>query len=121
MLIDKNTKRVTLENVEIKRIMSEGGVLWEKMFRWRKYRFDEWLELGKSSGFLFESEMKSRYPGYEEYKLRSLDGYGYLIYGKIKGTDKRGKGKFIEEVQSDNENAYPKSGANNGYWYEFIN
>lgn len=30
MLIDKNTKRVMLENVEIKRIMSEGGVLWEK-------------------------------------------------------------------------------------------
>lgn len=29
MLIDKNTKRVMLGNVEIKRIMSEGGVLWE--------------------------------------------------------------------------------------------
>lgn len=97
-----------------------GGVLWEKMFRWRKYRFDVWLKLGKSSNFLFESEIKSRYPGYEEYKLRSLDRHGYLIYGKIKYTDKRGKGKFIEEVQSDNENEYPKSGANNGYWYEFI-
>lgn len=29
MLIDKNTKRVMLENVEIKRIISRGGVLWE--------------------------------------------------------------------------------------------
>lgn len=30
MLVDKNTKQVMLDNVEIKRIMSEGGVLWEK-------------------------------------------------------------------------------------------
>jgi len=30
MIINKNTKRVMLENIEIKRIMSEGGVLWEK-------------------------------------------------------------------------------------------
>lgn len=29
MLVDKNTKKVMLENIEIKRIMSEGGVLWE--------------------------------------------------------------------------------------------
>ena len=29
MLVDKNTKRVMLENIEIKRIISEGGVLWE--------------------------------------------------------------------------------------------
>lgn len=29
MLIDKNTKQIMLGNVEIKRIMSEGGVLWE--------------------------------------------------------------------------------------------
>lgn len=32
MLIDKNAKRVMLENIEIKRIMSEGGVLWEKEY-----------------------------------------------------------------------------------------
>lgn len=30
MLIDKNTKQVMHKNIEIKRIMSEGGVLWEK-------------------------------------------------------------------------------------------
>ena len=30
MLIDKNIKEAKLENAEIKRIMSEGGVLWEK-------------------------------------------------------------------------------------------
>lgn len=29
MLVDKNTKQVMFMNVEIKRIMSEGGVLWE--------------------------------------------------------------------------------------------
>lgn len=29
MIADKNTKQVMLENVEIKRIISEGGVLWE--------------------------------------------------------------------------------------------
>lgn len=32
MIVDKNTKRVMLENIEIKRIMSEGGVLWEKEY-----------------------------------------------------------------------------------------
>lgn len=32
MLIDKNTKQVMLGNVEIKRIMSEGGVFWEKEY-----------------------------------------------------------------------------------------
>ena len=32
MLIDKSTKKVMLENIEIKRIMSEGGVLWEKEY-----------------------------------------------------------------------------------------
>ena len=38
MLIDKNTKKVMLGNIEIKRIMSErGGVLWERMYRWNKY------------------------------------------------------------------------------------
>lgn len=32
MLIDKSTKKVMLENIEIKRIMSEGGVLWEALY-----------------------------------------------------------------------------------------
>ena len=32
MLIDKNIKEAKLENIEIKRIMSEGGVLWEKEY-----------------------------------------------------------------------------------------
>lgn len=27
MLVDKNTKKVMLENIEIKRIMSEGGAV----------------------------------------------------------------------------------------------
>lgn len=30
MIADKNTKQVMLKNIEIKRIMSEGGVLWGK-------------------------------------------------------------------------------------------
>lgn len=29
MIVDKNTKRVVSENIDFKRIMSEGGVLWE--------------------------------------------------------------------------------------------
>ena len=40
MLIDKNTKRVMLENTEIKRIMSEGGVMWEKK---KIYNIDKFI------------------------------------------------------------------------------
>lgn len=119
MKIDENTKRVMIESIEIKRIMSEGGVLWEKTFEWKKYNFNEWLTLGESDGFLFGSEMESKFPGYEEYKLMPINKK-YTIYGRIKSTDIRGRGTFVGKVKSYNENEYPKRGARNGYWYEFV-
>lgn len=36
MLIDKNIKEVRLENVEIKRIMSEGGAVGKEYSTWTK-------------------------------------------------------------------------------------
>ena len=97
-----------------------GGVIWQKTYEWKKYIFNEWLILGESDWFLFDSEMESKFPGYEEYKIMS-ENKKYTIYGRIKSTDRRGKGTFVGKAKSYNENEYPKMGANNGYWYELIN
>jgi hypothetical protein len=52
MLINKNIKQAMFGNVEIKRIMSEGGVLWEKkkIYNIDKFVDDNYQDLTKIDG-----------------------------------------------------------------------
>lgn len=38
MKIDNNIEKVVVGNVEIKRIFSRGGVIWQRPYKWKKYK-----------------------------------------------------------------------------------
>lgn len=66
MIIDKNITRITLENVDIHKIISGGGILWEKE---KVYRL-EWSKVGTTT-----SDNKT----YNDHLFKSYE----LVKGKI--------------------------------------
>lgn len=98
-------------NVEIKRIMSEGGVLWEKMFSWKKYGLER-ESLGYFTNTVSDEVMKERYPGYVSFVFKST-GYGtYAVFGE--------RTTSMEIITSDNKYDYPIKGVAGAFYYEFI-
>lgn len=41
MIIDKSIKRVTVGNTDIQRIMHGGGIVWQKLYKWKVYELDK--------------------------------------------------------------------------------
>lgn len=113
MLVDKNTKRAVSENVEFKRIMSEGGVLWEKLFRWTRQRVSL-RRLGYAKEEPNLEDMKKKYPGciYFEFIGNAVGMFEILSYYPV---------GEIEIVSSENKNAYPLKGVYDGFYFELIN
>lgn len=108
---NKIYKKVMTANVEIKRIMSEGGVLWEKMFSWKKYDLER-ESLGYFTNTVSDEVMKERYPRYVSFVFKST-GYGtYEVFGE--------RTTYMEIITSDNENDYPIKGVVGAFYYEFI-
>lgn len=81
MIVYKNTKNVILENVEIKRIMSEGGVLWEKLHYWKKFRLKSHYEKEKNIEITQQNATIT-----EENYLRDID-YFYEQLSFSKSTE----------------------------------
>lgn len=101
-----------LGNTEIKRIMSEGGVLWKKGFRWTKQRVER-DSLGYFTKKFTQEEMKNRYPKYLFFEFKdtgfgTFETFGYYTLGEI------------EIITSDNKNDYPLKGIDGTFYYELI-
>lgn len=117
MIVDKNTKQVMLENTEIKRIMSEGGVLWQGYYSWKKYKVKIVKEvIGTFDYYRSDSELLRAYPRYYKVETDTPELGKYRVYGYRKV-----KGDFIEEVKSKNKKEYPINGEKGDYWYVFKN
>lgn len=84
MLVDKNTKKVVSENVEFKRIMSEGGVLWEKInlpkpkYSWYINDTNTYVEPYKYEKGELLYKLKDKYIG--------ANSTGFFAYTLSKGT-----------------------------------
>ena len=118
MLIDKNTKKVVSENVEFKRIMSEGGVLWEKKLDLKpKY---SWLS-SDTSIYVEEFEAENSGTSYRM-KSRFIDSnkIGMWVY-KVKSGESANilYGTYIGNMDLK----MPPNGVNalNGGWLMFSN
>lgn len=91
MLIDKNIKQVMLGNVEIKRIMSGGGILWQKEI-WHQINnpVDDY-----GDGFIFlKTEIFNKYSPFKTINIRFSPAF-ISIYGiqsfNINGVNQENK------------------------------
>ena len=113
MVIDKNTKQVMLGNTEIKRIMSGGGILWQKIYKWKKYDLGAPTELGYVNRRLTPEELRDRFPKYFDFTFNPT-GFGtYTLYGRL--------GYYEGIVESQDNYAFPDNDMLGGYYYERIN
>lgn len=142
MIVDKSTKRVSVGNTEIQKIMSGGGIIWQrKIFTWRMYKlkniYGERVKLISEDGIaiipknvILTSE--------DAYGLKWNGDVGYHIYGgyeiensmyriqyNLKGIKEKyikntEKGSYIEEIYSYSSDDYPKNGIKGEYWYELV-
>lgn len=102
-----------LGNTEIKRIISEGGVLWEKMFRWTKQAVER-RRVTYTKDRPTQEDMKNKYPEVVYFVFNYITTGLYEIVGYYPVGE-------IEIVSSENKNAYPLKGVHDGFYFELIN
>ena len=124
MITDKSIKRVTVGNTDIQRIMCGGGILWQKIYRWKKYRIingtkDVVVSVTKTSINPpidineYDFSLRARkYKGYRDYEIKdgeivliapihslansgNIGSLGSSIYSKV--NNKFAKGRVIEK------------------------
>lgn len=88
-----------------------GGVLWEKMFSWKKYSLER-ESLGFFTKTVSDEVMKERYPEYVSFEFKRTEYGTYEVFGY--------RPTSMEIITSDNENDYPIKGVVGIFYYEFI-
>lgn len=89
-----------------------GGILWEKIYKWRRIRVAT-EKIGYYDKEIPKEDMKTRYPKYVHFAFIKTDygnyealGYYPIDYGGV--------------IEDKNKNSYPIEGILDGYYYQII-